>query len=303
MKKIYILATMLTFAFSTNAQIIDQDIETYTLGNMGTQNTSLFSVWSGNPATDQGFTVTDAQANSGSQSLLIDTYFDQDPLLLLGNLTSGTYTLQFQTYIPAGKTGYFNIQGTTQDSGTGYQGASGVFISSGVYYNKDGAAPGTFEIGSETATYPEDTWFITSLFFDLDAATPTYEITLDGTLVSEEPFDFGADTALGAIDFFAGDINMEMYIDDILLVDGVLRTEVFTASNLSVYPNPVQDILNIQTTSTVEAVVVYNILGKVVLSATPDIVSPSIDMSTLSSGVYLVNITINGSSKTVKVVK
>lgn len=308
MKKIYILATMVAFAFSANAQIIDEDLEFYTLGDMGTQNTAVFSNWSGAPGTDLGFTVTDAQANSGSQALLINNSPAQDPLLLLGNVTSGDYTLQFQTYIPAGKTGYFNIQGATEDPGTGFQGAgtggAGTFNSSDIYYNEGGAAPGTFDDNGETATYPEDTWFITSIYFDLDAATPTYEITVDGTLVNAAPVEFAADATLGAINFYAVSANEEMYVDDILFQEGlILGTSDFSASNFSVYPNPVQDRLNIQSTNTVDSVVVYDVLGKVVLSATPGVVSPSVDMSTLTSGAYLVNITINGSSKTVKVIK
>jgi len=308
MKKIYILATMVAFAFSANAQLIDEDMEFYATGDMGTQNPAIYSNWSAAPGTDLGFTVTEDQANSGTKALLIDTSPAQDPLLLLGNLTSGTYTLQFQTYIPAGKTGYFNIQGATEDPGTGFQGAgtggAGTFNSSDIYYNETGTDGGLFDDNGETATYPEDAWFITSIYFDLDAGTPTYQITVDGTLVNASPVDFAADTTLGAINFYAVNANEEMYIDDILFVEGlILDNNDFAAADFSVYPNPVQDKLNIATTKTVDAITVYDVLGKVVLSATPGVASPSIDMSALTSGAYLVNITIEGISQTVKVIK
>ena len=48
---------------------------------------------------------------------------------------------------------------------------------------------------------------------------------------------------------------------------------------------------------------VYSILGKQVLEESPNAFSSSLDMSALSSGVYLVAVTMDGISKTFKVVK
>ena len=39
------------------------------------------------------------------------------------------------------------------------------------------------------------------------------------------------------------------------------------------------------------------------MNLNPGVVSPSLDMSALSSGAYIVNVTINGTSKSVKVIK
>ena len=94
-----------------------------------------------------------------------------------------------------------------------------------------------------------------------------------------------------------------MYHDDFIFVSGVLGSDDFTAANFSVYPNPVKNVLNISSTNVVESVVVYDVLGKVVLNVNPGVASPSIDTSALSSGAYLVNVTIDGSSKTIKVIK
>jgi hypothetical protein len=62
-------------------------------------------------------------------------------------------------------------------------------------------------------------------------------------------------------------------------------------------------MLNIKSTSAVDNVTVYDILGKVVLQENPGTISPAINMSNLASGSYLVKVTIGDSSKTVKILK
>ena len=108
---------------------------------------------------------------------------------------------------------------------------------------------------------------------------------------------------IGAINYFAIDGNNEYYVDNFEFFEGFLNTSEFDETTVSVYPNPVQDILNISTQTNVESVVVYDVLGKVVLNVQPDAISPSVNVSALSSGAYMVQITTERGTKTVKVVK
>jgi hypothetical protein len=309
MKKIYLLAlAAFALSFTVNAQLIEDDFEFYSLGDMGLQNTAVWSVWSGQPDDGSNILVVDDIVNSGTKAGYIGPGSVQDCLLLTGNLTSGDYTLSWEMYITGGSTGYFNIQGETEDPGTGFQGAGagggGVFNSSNIYFNNAGAAPGVVEdqTTGETGTYPEDAWFPVSIYFDVDALT--YTMSVDGSPVNAAPVPFQADATLGGLDLFSIDANNNYWVDDVLFVEGTgSGTDDFSASNFSVYPNPVQDILNIQSTSSVEAIEVYDVLGKLVLSSTPDAISPSINMSALNSGAYLVKVSINGASKTVKIIK
>ena len=310
MKKIYLFAlAAFTLSLGVNAQIIEDDFEFYALGDMGLQNPGVWSVWSGVPDDGSNLLVVDDIAQ-GVQSGYVGPDSVQDVILVLGNETSGDYHLVFDMYITGGSTGYFNIQGETEDPGTGFQGAGagggGVFNSSNLYFNNAGAAPGVFEdqTTGETGTYPEDAWFPVVIYFDVDALT--YEITLDGTLVNTSPVPFQADATLGGIDFFSIDANNNYWLDNLVFDLGpfvTVGTDDFSANNFSVYPNPVQDVLNIRTSNTVDAIAVYDVLGKLVLATTPDAISPTMDMSSLNSGVYLVKVTIDGASKTVKVVK
>jgi Secretion system C-terminal sorting domain len=310
MKRFYLLTlAACALSLSVNAQIIDDDFEFYTLGDMGLQNTAVWSAWDGVPDGGLNIIVVD-DITIETQSGYIGPNSVQDCILLLANQTSGDYTLQWQMYITGGSTGYFNIQGATEDPGTGFQGVgnggAGVFNSSNMFFNNAGGAPGVFEDQgtTETGSYPEDAWFTVSIYFDMDAGTPTYAVTIEGVLINTTPVPFADDTTLGAIDFFSIDANNNYWVDNVLFVDGLIQgTNDFAAGNFSVYPNPVTDILNIRSTNTVDAIAVYDVLGKLVLSTTPDTISPSINMSALTSGVYLVKVTIGDSSKTVKVIR
>jgi len=149
--------------------------------------------------------------------------------------------------------------------------------------------------------YPENFWFKITHQIDLDADTVIMDI--DGTEIYNGPFyTLGL---LGGVDFFSlmTDSDNTYYVDDAYFAQGTVGVEDFTADNFSVYPNPVRDFLNISTKTAVDQVTVYDILGKVVLTSQPGTISPKVDMSALSSGAYLVKVTIGNSSKTIKVIK
>ena len=302
MKKFYFLTMALcAFAFTANAQFfIEDDIESYTLGDMGSQNLTVWSVWSGTPSPAEDVDVTDAQAASGTQSVLIDGSGSVDGMLVLGNRSSGDYTLLMNVYIPPTKGGYFNIQGETEANG-GALGGAGVFNSSNIYFNNGGTDPGVCfdQTQGDEFDYPEGEWFSVRIYADVD--NTVYTMTVAGVEGSET--DFQADAILGALDLFSIDGNNEMYVDDVLFAPGVLGASDFSADVFSVYPNPVKDVLNINSKAAVDSVVIYDVLGKVVLQAQPDAISPSINMSGLNSGAYLVNVTIGNASKTIKVIK
>ncbi|MFC7358382.1 T9SS type A sorting domain-containing protein [Jejudonia soesokkakensis] len=304
MKKIYLLAAV-AFAtvFSANAQFFTDDIESYPLGTI---HTSPWVSWDGNAGTADDISVSSDQALSGTKSILVAEGGVIDGVLDLGNQTSGTYYLDFNMYIPAGKSGYFNIQNTVPVGDQWNYHCS---------FNIDGAAEGEFEFADASGanqgpgtvlavgSYTPGEWFLISFVIDLDNGTLT--MSKDGSVLVDNT-SYTGDT-LGAINFYSLETGAESnryYIDDARFQPTpVAGVDDFSSDNFSVYPNPVRNVLNIQTTNTVERVVVYDVLGKVVLSTQPDAISPRIDMSELSSGAYMVNVTIDGASKTVKVIK
>lgn len=82
-----------------------------------------------------------------------------------------------------------------------------------------------------------------------------------------------------------------------------LATNSFDTNNFSYYPNPVRDVLNLSYIQTISKVQINNLLGQEVLSKTVNANESQIDMSSLPRGTYLVNVTAEGLTKTIKVVK
>ena len=303
MKKIYLLAFALcAFVFNTNAQTFNDDIESYPLGTI---HTSPWLSWDDTAGTADDISVSDEQALSGSKSILVAEGGVIDGVLDLGNQTGGTWYLDFDMYIPSGKSGYFNIQNSLP-AGTQWNfhmsfNEGGVDEGGLTLYDASGAnqGPGTI-LG--LGTYTPDTWFHVSLVVDLDNLT--MDMAIDGTDVVSGTTYTG--DQLGAINFYSnegGGESNRYYIDNARFDNFPLSVNEFSADIFSVYPNPVKDKLNIESAAAVNSVRVYDILGKEVLTAQPDAISPSIDMSGLSSGAYLVRVTIGNASKTVKVIK
>lgn len=81
-----------------------------------------------------------------------------------------------------------------------------------------------------------------------------------------------------------------------------LSTDDFALSQISLYPNPVNNgTLNIVTpTNELKEISVFDVSGRMVLRTKTE--NNRIDVSQLKSGIYLMNININGSKKTSKII-
>lgn len=76
--------------------------------------------------------------------------------------------------------------------------------------------------------------------------------------------------------------------------------EVNAGSTLSVYPNPVKDVLYVNTLSVPSEIKVFDTLGRVVAS---NVNRNTIRFNKLSKGVYLVRVVVNGKESVKKIVK
>lgn len=85
--------------------------------------------------------------------------------------------------------------------------------------------------------------------------------------------------------------------------DASLSTGSFDNANFVAYPNPVKDILNVSYTSEISSLRVINMIGQEVITKNINATSAQVDMSQLSAGTYIVNVTIGDAVKTLKVVK
>ncbi|MCT8338507.1 T9SS type A sorting domain-containing protein [Flavobacteriaceae bacterium TK19130] len=299
MRKFYLLAVIaIGFAFSASAQFTD-DIESYSTGPIFTDR---WTTWDGSNDGSQNAIVSTDQALSGSQSIFIGpSSGGQDAVLdFQGAANSGVWSSLFYMYIPSGQSAYFNVQGNVEPTANDNL----QFLSGDIYFNEGDASPGEGSDANsnleQTFTFPHDEWFPVAIRVDMDAQT--YQLTIAGNVVPEIAYNASADRFAG-IDFFAAEAQTTYYVDNVQLVQGELGAESFSSDVFSVYPNPVKDFLTIESSEVVDAVVVYDVLGKAVLQASPDRISPKIDMSGLSSGAYMVKVTIGNASKTIKVLK
>ncbi|KAF2510935.1 T9SS type A sorting domain-containing protein [Flavobacterium arcticum] len=86
-------------------------------------------------------------------------------------------------------------------------------------------------------------------------------------------------------------------------VDIVLGREDFATGTFTYHPNPVNDILNLSYTNVIESVEVFNLIGQKVIGQYGNQKEMTVNMAELSAGTYLVKVTSDGASKTIKVVK
>ena len=141
---------------------------------------------------------------------------------------------------------------------------------------------------------------ITKSIGDTDP-TLTYQIT-NGNLVNGDTFSGNltriAGESIGTYAIQIGSLTsgrnyLESFTEGIFTISSTASTkEDFVDNNLKIYPNPVNDILNIKISNSIkiEEVNIYNILGKIVLKT---INQHKINVSKLNKGVFLIKIKTN----------
>ncbi len=147
----------------------------------------------------------------------------------------------------------------------------------------------------------------------------TYEIGTNEVAVTDEwqrvsiPLSYFTNLGFDQAEFFqwkidpfasSVDNNSTLYIDNFLFTIGdVLSVGNVEATEFRAFPNPTNGNWNISSRSTITAIAVFDILGKQVISLTPNTTDAVINASTLNAGVYFARIDGVNGSKTVKLVK
>lgn len=310
MKKNYFLAALVTFAMvSVNAQFVD-DMESYTDGTP--ISGGWWTDWGCGGGAGCAIMSSSAHANSGALSGYVPDDGSTDAVLDLGNKIFGTWGLGFHAYVPSGKEGYYNLQGTVPIG-------AGEWIIGNIYFNKDNGAPGMGEIddsalGLVTFSFPHDEWFYVAMNVDISAGigASTIEFFVDGNevLPAGTPFTDASGTyptSLGGLDLFSINTNHQMWYDDFVYDDEFVPTSLgvsdLDAKGFVAYPNPVSSVLNLKANEAISSVSIINILGQEVYSSSIDALNATIDMSNYASGAYFVRVNINGTEGIVKIVK
>ena len=84
-------------------------------------------------------------------------------------------------------------------------------------------------------------------------------------------------------------------------VQAFLQTPEVTVTNMKLYPNPAQNVLNIESEAAISSISISDLTGKTVMAKQDP--GTSIDISQLTSGMYLVRIDSDKGSTTKKLIK
>lgn len=239
------MITMLAFVlatFSVQAQnrevVYEDDFESYDVGDyIAVTNPEWWQTWNDTPGTAEDAMISDAEALSGANSLILEG--TSDVILKLGNKTNGAYWIDFSMFIPEGFGGYYNIQKFETPPGTEF--------AFEIYFQADGT--GFMNAGGDNAatfTYTQGAWFSIENFIDLN--NDWAQVYFDDELIYEWQYSLQAQgepgtLQLGSVDFYAGVVTGSgetplAYIDDLSFdadIEQLLYADDFDSYNSGDY--------------------------------------------------------------------
>ncbi|WP_338349943.1 fibronectin type III domain-containing protein [Nonlabens tegetincola] len=109
--------------------------------------------------------------------------------------------------------------------------------------------------------------------------------------------------AIYATDGAVDDVEDYDFHVGVFEIDAAASVDNTQELGFTYYPNPTVDVVNINAVNTIDSVTVTNLSGQRVVSLKPASQNAVIDLSTYSTGMYLIQVTSNGATKTVRVIK
>ena len=275
-------------AGAVNAQLYFEDFDGYAVGDyISIEGAPAWAVWTaGNEGGDMDAQITDEAALSGNQSLKIFGNLAGGPMdVILVAGIEGAYEVTFNMLVPAGNSGYYNVQ-ENQIPATAW--AFDCFL------NGDGSM--VYSIDQQEVAYASYTpgeWLKLTHLIDTDS--DLMHLYLNDEYVTQLPYDGGQ---IGGVNFYAfGDgTNLPTYyVDDVLvdLTDPVVdNVKLTTPIDCTFGPNPAQEFVRIQANLDNALVRILGLDGKVVLQERRnDLVSGSEFNLDLDNGIYLLEVT------------
>ena len=179
-----------------------------------------WDTWSGLPGTGEDATVSNTHSVSGSNSFVVDRVGGTTDLLLKfggTNLVSGVYSFSNDIYIPAGKSGYWNL--SNDIAALNDPSWSEDYLGFQIRYKSNGL----FDLGADGVNtlnygpYSNDTWYHNEFVVDLDNDWCYFYI--DGVLIIDYQWSKGVTgtgvNKLAFADFYADAVTDEAYFDNV----------------------------------------------------------------------------------------
>ena len=278
-------------------------------------------------STDMGIAVFDGTGTCSALTLVGSS--DPETYNLTG-LTPGTtyYVAVYGWGAAPGAVANFNIcVGTPPAPPANDECANAIAISSMPYSNTQDASAATGPVVSTCTGMNDGVWYTVvgngaDIIIDVTAVTgwdPELGIYTGscGTFTCVDSIDDEGTSVGETYTIVASTLGTTYYInvghysgfgdspEGPLTIDvtTTLSSDSFDNANFTAYPNPVKDVLNVSYTSEISSIRVINMIGQEVISKNINATSTQVDMSQLSAGTYIVNVTVGDNVKTLKVVK
>lgn len=180
---------------------------------------------------------------------------------------------------------------------------------------KDGDTQATaYNIGLWSDQFQEDTWIKVGFSYNKTDGEIAYRVGDKQTLLQIDGYSVAKDIDPAEFDFFlpysTGNNAKYTGAVDNLKLQAVDKLETFLSTatatiesavaEVSVFPNPVTDVLNIRTADKVLSAKVFDASGKAVQTATA---SKSLNVSKLPKGAYILKVETSGGLSTHKFIK
>ena len=93
------------------------------------------------------------------------------------------------------------------------------------------------------------------------------------------------------------------YVDNFQITTTTLGVVRDTIDNFLLFPRTVKDIVSFSSLEKVDKITIYNIMGQEVYTQRPNLLSSSLDLSSLSSGMYIVKVQVGNNLGSYKIIK
>ncbi|MDI6834055.1 MAG: T9SS type A sorting domain-containing protein, partial [Bacteroidales bacterium] len=217
---------------------------------------------------------------------IVDNNGDDTTFFYLKNSTyahSGSYVLAYSWSVNNPADDYFFSSCIDLTAGQNYK--------LSLWYRVAGASyPESFEV--YLASVPSVAGIIGSPIISVSNATNTTytQATANNVTVASDGSYYIAIRATSAANMYA------LFIDDVTieLSNNIKENE----NNFNIYPNPANDLLTINSNTTMNQITIINSLGQVVMNVEPNTDFYQININTLPEGIYTARITTNNGLST-----
>jgi len=280
--------------------------DTYTAGELLCPQSDLWTTWDDNPGGDYDGYVTDAESFSPPNSLSIDlAVIESDLIYNLDQKTEGRWEISLELMVPTGDTygGYYNIMQDMTLYGTANEwGFQVYFKSDGTGYMYDA------DFNQTDFTYTVGDWTSSIVIVDLD--NDVAEFWLNDVKINDWQWDVAGPKQLGVIDIYAAADGSDLpkcYFDDVCFIElNPVGIDYFTKENaniICIFPNPVNNYMNITSSENMVAVKIFNTVGQIVYNSVAYGNSFQVNTQGYESGLYIVQIQTENGFETKKFMK